>query len=287
MNRSILGYVACIMAFMWRVRPDHPIPHVVPGLDLGLRIFVCLVFGTGVVYAILIINTLRRYGSNMDKAWKRRIEGFRRSQPEKLSQDELQTPNDQKSPCVAVVPPTPPSPRSHTTQPHAAPFSPFIPPRPASQIPPSFTRRSESPASSRNSASPPSSARASPLIVSNTLHASPEQMAQELDHQPIVATAGIQPGPAENQSSGLGLVVRTPKTANERLPGLTASDSPQVQAIVLPLPPEHQRSNMEPITDVSRPQCQTERKVCASQFVESKGARTIAQETTGSGRRQS
>ncbi|KAF9449379.1 hypothetical protein P691DRAFT_653906, partial [Macrolepiota fuliginosa MF-IS2] len=58
---SILAYVACIMAFMWRVRPGVVIPEE-PRLDFALRVFVCCIFGIGMSYAVLVINTLRRYG---------------------------------------------------------------------------------------------------------------------------------------------------------------------------------------------------------------------------------
>ncbi|KAF9449378.1 hypothetical protein P691DRAFT_667543, partial [Macrolepiota fuliginosa MF-IS2] len=74
---SILAYIACIMSFMWRIRPNQPDakvpPQVGPATEGAFRIFICCVFGIGILYAILIINTLRRYGSKMDRAWKRRI----------------------------------------------------------------------------------------------------------------------------------------------------------------------------------------------------------------------
>ncbi len=80
--RSILAYIACIMAFMWRIRPEQPDiavpPQIGPGVDAAFRIFICCVFGIGVIYAILIVNTLRYYGSRMDRKWAERVGGFRR-----------------------------------------------------------------------------------------------------------------------------------------------------------------------------------------------------------------
>lgn len=124
---------------MWRVRPDQPDaivpPKIGPATDAGFRIFICCVFGVGIIYAVLIINTLRHYGSKMDKMWTARIAGFRRQYTSNTTPDEPETPV--KSPPVQgveVVPPTPPMTfsRDSSASPPNANVSPVIPPKPSS-----------------------------------------------------------------------------------------------------------------------------------------------------------
>lgn len=127
------------MAFMWRVRPSQPDvivpPQIGPATDAGFRIFICCVFGVGIIYGILIVNTLRRYGAKMDKMWTARISGFRRQHASNTTPDEPGTPI--KSPPVRgveVVPPTPPMPwgLAPSVSPPNANTSPVIPPKPSS-----------------------------------------------------------------------------------------------------------------------------------------------------------
>lgn len=134
------------MAFMWRVRPSQPDaivpPRIGPATDAAFRVFICCVFGIGVVYAILIINTLRHYGSKMDKMWTSRVAGFRRQQASNPAPDEQGTPS--KSPPVRgveVIPPTPPQAwaQPHPGSPQGTKFSPVIPLKPS---PPTGTRPS-------------------------------------------------------------------------------------------------------------------------------------------------
>lgn len=64
---------------MWRASAKLPSDYefpVTPSTEFGFRVFICVVLGTGVTYGILIINTFRHYGTQMDEAWKRRVESF-------------------------------------------------------------------------------------------------------------------------------------------------------------------------------------------------------------------
>jgi hypothetical protein len=168
------------MAFMCRVRVGISIPTAPPREDFALRMLICLIFAIGVIYAILIINTLRRYGTNMDEAWKCRIDGFRR-QPSKSREDDFIPSNDPRSPRSPeweVVPPTP-----STETPLSFCSDTLIqPPTNSPQISPSLTRRAESadtlsvaerdaiqPLSAITSAFRASPEPMAPLEVSNTM----------------------------------------------------------------------------------------------------------------------
>jgi hypothetical protein len=64
---------------MWRAQANLP-PNftfsATPLTETVFRIFICVVLGIGVVYGALIINTFRRYGTQMDEAWQRRVQDF-------------------------------------------------------------------------------------------------------------------------------------------------------------------------------------------------------------------
>jgi hypothetical protein len=67
------------MSFMWRARAELPPDHqftVPPSTELGMRVFICIVLGLGVVYGFLIFTTLSRFGSAMDRTWRLRAEAF-------------------------------------------------------------------------------------------------------------------------------------------------------------------------------------------------------------------
>ncbi|KAF5362221.1 hypothetical protein D9756_002809 [Leucocoprinus leucothites] len=140
---SMIAYIACIMSFLWRVRPDDPnaiiLPRVGPTIDAAFRIFISCVLGVGVLYAILIINTLRHYGSKMDRMWSKRIRAYRRKQ-EALARSIEEPTTPTRSPPVhvgSIIPPTPP-------QPFEEPRLSSSPPAPRS---PPFAPRSSSPLS--------------------------------------------------------------------------------------------------------------------------------------------
>lgn len=73
--RSIILFVVCIMSFVWRTgtTQDNTISAPTFGDALGPRIAITVVFSLGMLYFILIITTLRRYGDVMDKAWRERV----------------------------------------------------------------------------------------------------------------------------------------------------------------------------------------------------------------------
>ncbi|PPR00865.1 hypothetical protein CVT24_000317 [Panaeolus cyanescens] len=75
---SMMSYIACIMCFVWRTgtlsdgnrAPFSDEDAFIP------RIAVSVVLTFGLIYFLLIISTLRRYGSLMDRAWQRRIQDW-------------------------------------------------------------------------------------------------------------------------------------------------------------------------------------------------------------------
>ncbi|KAF9449383.1 hypothetical protein P691DRAFT_728037 [Macrolepiota fuliginosa MF-IS2] len=222
---SILAYIACIMSFMWRIRPNEPNafvpPRVGPATEAGFRIFICCIFGIGVVYAILIVNTLRRYGSTMDKAWRKRIEDFKSLQEIDLSsgngtstsmaqsvpevnlaskiQDALEaTPSP--VPAVAILEPTPPS-------------------RP-SKLPPSATR-SRSPSRSSLRAREPNDSRTSSqesLSPTSVLPRSRHRLSPEPDPGLLEAHRS---GAAVEDEGALGLYGHKPDNPDNVLSPLT------------------------------------------------------------------
>jgi len=83
-TRSIVLYIACIMSYIWRTSPqdsDPPTPLSKEAL-LVIRVVISSILGLGLVYGALVLNTFRRYGEVMDRAWKGRIDGWIR---EKMS----------------------------------------------------------------------------------------------------------------------------------------------------------------------------------------------------------
>ncbi|KJA18063.1 hypothetical protein HYPSUDRAFT_90259 [Hypholoma sublateritium FD-334 SS-4] len=75
---SIVLYIACIMSFIWRTNAqDTQTPPVLSHVSLLLiRILLSSVLGLGFIYGALVLSTFSRYGEAMDRAWKRRIDGW-------------------------------------------------------------------------------------------------------------------------------------------------------------------------------------------------------------------
>ena len=83
--RSIILYIICIVAFVWRAgTTDPPYGPLSPRAALGPRLAISSVLGLGLIYFLLVLNTFRRYGDDMDKAWSARVAGWAR---EKLSNE--------------------------------------------------------------------------------------------------------------------------------------------------------------------------------------------------------
>lgn len=70
-------FVVCVMTFVWRTGsgndPSLPLPSQVV---FGLRIAISAVLSLGILYLVLILHTFSRYGGDMHKAWKSRIEAL-------------------------------------------------------------------------------------------------------------------------------------------------------------------------------------------------------------------
>jgi len=75
---SLISFIVCMISFVWRAGTPQD------GIDRRLsrdqalipRIFASCVFAIGFIYFILIVSTLRRYGSMMDLAWQARIRSW-------------------------------------------------------------------------------------------------------------------------------------------------------------------------------------------------------------------
>ena len=81
------------MAFIWRSGTDDSSrpPSLSKRATLGIRITITIVVGIGAIYGFLILNTFKRYGARMDKAWKERIDGW--LEEKALQQQDGQGPN--------------------------------------------------------------------------------------------------------------------------------------------------------------------------------------------------
>lgn len=74
-------YIVCIMTFVWRSGTSDGSTSLLSRHDaLGPRIAISTVLGLGAVYLVLILDTFRRYGDTMDKAWSQRVAGWAREQ---------------------------------------------------------------------------------------------------------------------------------------------------------------------------------------------------------------
>ena len=77
MHRSVVLFIACIMAFVWRIRlPEDSTWTFKTSQALFPRLTISTVLGLGVIYFALILDTLRRYGHVMDNAWKKLASGW-------------------------------------------------------------------------------------------------------------------------------------------------------------------------------------------------------------------
>ncbi len=76
-HRSVVLFIACIMAFVWRVGlAEDSTWTFKTSQALFPRLTISTVLGLGVIYFALILNTLRRYGHVMDRAWKKLASGW-------------------------------------------------------------------------------------------------------------------------------------------------------------------------------------------------------------------
>ncbi|KAL0954997.1 hypothetical protein HGRIS_003923 [Hohenbuehelia grisea] len=77
---SLIFFSVTVLSFIWRTGsladPEDPI-RLSPREQLGPRIALSIVFGLGLVYFLLTLNTLRHYGSSMDTIWRDKVNEWR------------------------------------------------------------------------------------------------------------------------------------------------------------------------------------------------------------------
>lgn len=79
---SLLLFICCIMAFVWRTGTDvtssdpATLSHNAVLAHMILRTVVSGILALGCIYGVLIGATFQRYGQRMDRAWRARIDGW-------------------------------------------------------------------------------------------------------------------------------------------------------------------------------------------------------------------
>jgi F0F1-type ATP synthase membrane subunit a len=72
-------FAACILSFVWRTGSSTSPPStgtfeaLSPRGAVGVRIAITSVFFLGMIYFVLIMKTLRKYGTRMDQKWKQKV----------------------------------------------------------------------------------------------------------------------------------------------------------------------------------------------------------------------
>ena len=66
------------MSFVWRTsaQDSNPPGDLSKGALLAVRIVITVILGLGMLYGWLILSTFSKYGVEMDKTWKKRIDGW-------------------------------------------------------------------------------------------------------------------------------------------------------------------------------------------------------------------
>ncbi|KAF8994701.1 hypothetical protein BDQ17DRAFT_1251443 [Cyathus striatus] len=77
---SIILYITCVATFVWRTGPGGDAGPPSTSNPLWPRVVISAVLGLGLIYFVLIIATLRRYGDAMDRSWRMRVQRWARSQ---------------------------------------------------------------------------------------------------------------------------------------------------------------------------------------------------------------
>jgi hypothetical protein len=75
-------FVFCILSFVWRTGSSTSPPStgtfaaLSPRKALGIRVAITSVLFLGLTYFVLIVKSLRRFGTKMDRKWTKRVEGW-------------------------------------------------------------------------------------------------------------------------------------------------------------------------------------------------------------------
>ncbi|KAL0954996.1 hypothetical protein HGRIS_003922 [Hohenbuehelia grisea] len=84
---SLVFFSVSVLSFIWRTGSsadfEDPI-RLSPRGELGPRVALSVVFVLGLVYFVLIMDTLRHYGSSMDNEWRNKVKGWRLYEDEKM-----------------------------------------------------------------------------------------------------------------------------------------------------------------------------------------------------------
>jgi hypothetical protein len=74
-------FITSILSFVWRTGSTLDPPSrapLSPRAALGVRVTITGVFGLGFIYFIMVVGTLRKYGSTMDRQWMERVSEWRK-----------------------------------------------------------------------------------------------------------------------------------------------------------------------------------------------------------------
>ncbi|KAF6749021.1 hypothetical protein DFP72DRAFT_553419 [Ephemerocybe angulata] len=82
---SLMFYILCIMAFVWRVESKAPPPDFSDELVLAIRIGISTALFVGFTYGFVVLRTFINFGAPMDERFKERLKEYRELHTSKAS----------------------------------------------------------------------------------------------------------------------------------------------------------------------------------------------------------
>ncbi|KAJ2917469.1 hypothetical protein MD484_g2902, partial [Candolleomyces efflorescens] len=71
---SLVFYIVCIMAFVWRVETQNPPLQFPKGVILAIRIGISVALSVGLIYGIVVLRTFINFGSPMDARFRAQVD---------------------------------------------------------------------------------------------------------------------------------------------------------------------------------------------------------------------
>ncbi|KAF9002885.1 hypothetical protein BDQ17DRAFT_508833 [Cyathus striatus] len=115
---SFVLLICSILSVIWRTSSSGTVfSPVDSATSSGLRAFITVIFGLGVIYLMLILRMFRRFGEPMDEAWEDRIKAWNADK----AQFQINAMNTQLA--TPAIPSLPLSPITRTYEEHTLPLT--------------------------------------------------------------------------------------------------------------------------------------------------------------------